>query len=155
MYGSMGKELKRAREELERLQPTDLISLRIKLALDAQTQMGLILLILPNLKYLPHFPKGQEVALYDMGKEYDKLKIVMAELRRTLREGEGDKPRVDFSRSHEMHLNGNLGVDQGKTGVWKVGENHAADMIPMAPKKYQLLGMSAFNDAYDEWLRDR
>lgn len=54
-----------------------------------------------------------------------------------------DARDVSSERSHAMHLVGQARA--GEKGLWKVGEKHAADMMGIGGKNYNLLSRADFN----------
>ncbi len=59
---------------------------------------------------------------------YLELKRHFGYLHALLGRDEIDATEVANARAAKMHINGNKGVEQGKAGLWKVGNKHAEDL---------------------------
>jgi hypothetical protein len=58
-------------------------------------------------------------------------------------------------RSMHMYLAAESAAAAGRTGMWKVGDEHVSDMTGQPGTSFTLTGRSEFDDVYSAWLAGR
>lgn len=104
-----------------------------------------------SISYLDYNDRAGLIALKEiLAKEFPKIRENIATAIGSTTNDLNEQDKIGAARSQAMHDAANMEAATQK-GVWKIGEQHVQDILPLEEKQYELTPKDEFNRMLDEY----